>query len=61
MFACKNCKKGPKSVCSLGMASASMRSGKSNDEIIKMLENRGHPDEEIMEILEIIAGNQTKR
>ena len=60
MFTCKNCEKGPKFVCSLGMASASMRSGKSNDEIIKMLENRGHPDEEIMEILGIIAGNQAE-
>ena len=52
--------KDSKFVCSLGMASASMRSGKSNDEIIKMLENRGHTDEEIMEILGIIAGNQAE-
>ena len=53
--------KDSKFVCSLGMAASYMRSGKSNDEIIKMLEDRGHPDEEIMEILYIIAGNQAKR
>ena len=43
------------------MAVRSMRSGKSNDDIIKMLEDRGHPDEEIMEILGIVAGNQAVR
>ena len=52
--------KASKFVISLGMAASSMRSGKSNDEIIKMLENRGHPDEEIMEILGIIASNQAE-
>ena len=61
MFTCKNCEKGPKFVCSLGMAASSMRSGKSNDEIIKMLEDRGHSDKEIMEILGIIASNQEER
>ena len=56
-----NGNKDSKLILSLGMAASSMRSGKSNDEIIKMLENRGHPDEEIMEILGIIAGNQAER
>lgn len=54
-------KKDPKFILSLGMAVRFMRSGKSNDVIIKMLEDRGHPDEEIMEILGIIAGNQAVR
>lgn len=53
--------KDPKFILSLGMAVSSMRSGKSNDNIIKMLEDRGHPDEEIMEILGIAVGNQAKR
>ena len=52
--------KDSKFIISLGMAASSMRSGKSNDEIIKMLEDRGHPDEEIMEILGIIASNQAE-
>ena len=52
--------KDSKFILSLGMAVSSMRSGKSNDEIIKMLEDRGHTDEEIMEILGIIAGNQAE-
>ena len=52
--------KDSKFILSLGMAVSSMKSGKSNDEIIKILENRGHPDEEIMEILGIIAGNQAE-
>ena len=56
-----NGNKDSKFILSLGMAASSMRSGKSNDEIIKMLENRGHPDEEIIEILWIIACNQTER
>ena len=53
--------KDSKFVLSLGMAVSSMKSGKSNDEIIKMLEDRGHPDEEIIEILWIINCNQEER
>ena len=53
--------KDSKFIFSLGMAASSMRSGKSNDEIIKMLEDRGHPDEEIIEILWIINCNQEER
>ena len=53
--------KDSKFIFSLGMAASSMRSGKSNAEIIKMLEDRGHPDEEIIEILWIINCNQEER
>ena len=42
---------------SLGAAAIAMREGKSNDEIVKILEERGHSDEDIIDILSILAKN----
>ena len=42
---------------SLGMAAIAMREGKTNDEIVKILEERGHSDEDIIDILGILTKN----